>query len=108
MIETPSAPSLPTDQASRTMTPEVSSGTSLSGGVLLTSTTTDEPTATAPGWISRNLRNGVVMCLTATVVYLAIVERNASAIAGLIAAWTWSAGGMFQERAALKQPGKDS
>jgi len=49
-----------------------------------------------------------VIVLTVSVVYLALVEHNASAIAGLIAAWTWSTGGMFQERAAMKVPGRDN
>ena len=61
-----------------------------------------------PSWVSRQLRNFVVITLTLAMLYLALVEGNASAVAGLIAAWTWSAGGMFQERAALKQPGKDA
>ena len=63
---------------------------------------------TTQSWVSSQLRNFVVMALTVTVIYLAVWVGNASAIAGLIAAWTWSAGGMFQERAALKTPGKDS
>ena len=61
-----------------------------------------------PSWVSRQLRNFVVITHTLAVLYLALVEGNASAVAGLIAAWTWSAGGMFQERAALKTPGKDA
>ena len=68
---------------------------------------TPAPSSSSQSWVSSQLRNFVVIVLTCAVVYLAIWEQNASAIAGLIAAWTWSAGGMFQERAALKQPGKD-
>ena len=76
-------------------------------------TTTSQSVTVSTGpstqsWVSSQLRNFVVIALTVTVIYLAVWVGNASAIAGLIAAWTWSAGGMFQERAALKQPGKDS
>jgi len=88
-------------------TPDASSSVPLNSSTTTTDTTTTLHSVAPPNWLSTNLRNIVVVALTLALLYLALVVREAIAITALITAWTWSAGGMFQEKAALKQPGKD-
>mgnify|MGYP001599850555 FL=1 len=76
------------------------------GGVVSSHTVTTTTGPASSGWISRNLRNAVVLALTLIVCYLAYLGEEQARMA-LITSFTLLAGSLFGERAALKQPGKD-
>jgi hypothetical protein len=63
----------------------------------VTSTRVDPP----PSWLHVNLRNIVLLAVTATVCYLAVIGI-AEARSGLIVTFTGLASYLFAERAALK------
>jgi hypothetical protein len=70
-----------------------------------TQTVTTGPTSA--GWLSSNLRNIIALSLTGVVVYLAVMGNHDANIA-LVASFSVLMGAIWGERAALKQPGKDS
>lgn len=94
-------PVLPIEPLPVAVVPEVPAGTTSSQTV----TTSTGPTSA--GWMSRNLRNTVVIALTSMTCYLAWAGEEQARMA-LITSFTLLAGSLFGERAALKTPGKDS
>lgn len=59
-------------------------------------------------WMSRHLRNIIALLLTLTVVYLAVIVRDQSAIATVVASFAILAGAIWGARDALKIPGRDN
>lgn len=76
-------------------------------GAVSTQTVTGSMGSPSQGWISTNLRNGVVITLTITICYLAYVGV-ADARMALVNAFMVLAGALFGERASLKVPGRDA
>lgn len=62
---------------------------------------------TVPGWLSGNLRNLILLGVTAVVSYLALIGVP-EARSGIVVTFTGLVSFLFGERAGLKQPGKDS
>lgn len=59
-------------------------------------------------WLSRHLRNIILMIVILDVSYIALVLRNEAAIAALVAMLATLAGAIWGERGALKVPGRDN
>ena len=75
-----------------------------------TATTTTQTTsmnAISVGWLSGNLRNFIALSLTTVVIYLAVTGNHDASIA-LVASFSVLMGAIWGERAALKQPGRDT
>lgn len=76
-----------------------------------TTHTTSETISTvptvAPGWLHANVRNIILLAVTAVVCYLAILGV-AEVRSAVVATFTGLASYLFAERAALKVPGKDA
>lgn len=76
-------------------------------GVTASQTVTVSTGPTSPGWLSTNLRNFIALALCVTVCYLAYIGIEQARTA-LVNGFMLLIGAIWGERAALKQPGKDS
>jgi hypothetical protein len=70
-------------------------------------TTTVSTGGRTQGWMSANLRNFVVICMTGTLCYL-VYKGNEQAQTAIIQGFMLLMGALWGERAALKVPGQDS